>query len=73
MTSLPRIEVVFLSVQIYTSCDTEMDTSHINRRSAKIGGISEGMQVKWYLPVRSQIDPKVLKVGRAWEISFTDD
>lgn len=61
VTSLPRTEVVLLSVQIYTPCDTEMDTSDINRRSAKICGISEGAQVRWYLPFRSQIDPNVLQ------------
>lgn len=61
VTSLPRTEVVLLSVQIYTPCDIEMHTSHINRRSAKICGISEGVQVRWYLPFRSQIDPTVLQ------------
>lgn len=42
VTSLPRTEVILLSVQVYTPRDVEMDVGHINRRATKICGISAG-------------------------------
>lgn len=40
--SLPRTEVILLSVQVYTPCDVGTDVGHINRRATKICGISAG-------------------------------